>query len=87
MRFRKIAKGRFCPACQSPNVYRLKREGLTVRAVCGIFGLRPYWCAECDTFFLAPKTQRSPEVKDAGSVAPTGSSSGANPPLAGSAPH
>lgn len=87
MRFRKIAKDRLCPSCKSREVHRLKREGLSVRAVCRILGLRPYWCASCDTFFLAPKLRRPSHLEEeAGSLEP-GASGGANPPYAGSRPH
>jgi len=87
MKFRKIANDRLCPSCKSGEVYRLKREGLSVRAVCGILGLRPYWCASCDTFFLAPKLRRpSHREGKAGSLKP-GASGSANPPYADSRPH
>ena len=85
MRFRKIAKHRLCPACNSSDVYRQKREGLSMRALCGILGLRPYWCASCDTFFLAPKGSR-PIGAGPGPLTP-GATPGANSPFAGSTPH
>jgi len=55
MLFHQINKERVCPACRSTDVYRVKRVGLTVKAMCRILDLRPHWCANCDNFFLAPR--------------------------------
>jgi len=62
MFFGYITKEHTCPHCKSADVYRIKRRGLTIRAVCNVFRVRPHWCANCDAFFLAPKQPKEAQV-------------------------
>ena len=55
MLFRHISKGRNCPQCKSDEVFRVKRTGMALKLVCNMTNLRPHWCSNCDTFFLAPR--------------------------------
>jgi hypothetical protein len=55
MVFTRVTRGRTCPVCKCPDVYRVKRTGLPVRMLCKVLNLRAHWCPECDTFFLGPK--------------------------------
>lgn len=55
MLFRRITRHRACPECHSRDIHRVKRVGLTVKALCRIFDVRPHVCADCDNFFLAPR--------------------------------
>jgi len=55
MLFKHISKGRNCPQCKSGEVFRLKRTGIALKFVCNVTNLRPHWCSNCDTFFLAPR--------------------------------
>ena len=64
MLFRRISKDRTCPECKSAEVYRVKSTSLAVRMVCKVANLRPRWCANCDTFFLAPKHSRSRRIAE-----------------------
>ena len=59
MFFGYISNERSCPLCESTDVYRIKRKGIVVRAICNLLNVRPHWCADCDNFFLAPN--RDPE--------------------------
>lgn len=59
MMFQKITRGRTCPVCKSPEAYRVKRAGLSVKIVCKVLNLRPQWCPQCDTFFLGPRHSKS----------------------------
>jgi hypothetical protein len=86
MFFRQISKNRACPACHGSDVYRLKRVGLAVKAVCRLLDLRPHWCASCDTFFLAPKSSRS-VAANAGMPLPGSGPGGPHQPQAGGLPH
>ncbi len=54
MMFRRITKERACPECRSMEIYRVRRVGFAVKAVCRILNVRPYWCEDCDAFFFAP---------------------------------
>lgn len=65
MKFRKFSKTRSCPSCQSKEVYRLKRAGVANQLVCKFSDYRPHWCANCDTFFYAPKGPSSERMEDA----------------------
>jgi hypothetical protein len=64
MLFRRISKGRNCPECQSGEVFRVKRTGIALKFVCNVTNLRPHWCSTCDTFFLAPKRNKSVRVSE-----------------------
>ena len=61
--FRRISRARTCPVCKSAEVYRVKRTGIPVRVVSRILNLRPYWCSECDTFFLAPRPPKALRIE------------------------
>jgi hypothetical protein len=58
MFFGYVTKGRACPRCKSADVHRIRRHGMALRAVCNVMNVRPYWCADCDNFFLAPKQEK-----------------------------
>ena len=62
MRFRHISRKRICPECQSTEVFRVRRTGMALKLICNVTNLRPHWCPECDTFFLAPRQERGPQV-------------------------
>lgn len=62
MRFRHISKKRICPECRSTEVFRVRRTGVALRLICNVTNLRPHWCSNCDTFFLAPRQDRGPHV-------------------------
>jgi hypothetical protein len=64
MLLRNISNGRVCSSCRSEDVYRVRRAGIAVKTVCRVLDVRPYWCANCDNFFLAPKRPRPPRGKD-----------------------
>ena len=64
MMFQRISRARGCPVCKNADVYRVKRAGLAVKAVCRVLNLRPHWCPECDTFFLGPKQLKSSRPKE-----------------------
>jgi hypothetical protein len=64
MMFQKITRGRTCPVCKSPEAYRVKRAGLSVKIVCKVLNLRPQWCPQCDTFFLGPRHSKKQTVHD-----------------------
>jgi hypothetical protein len=55
MLFKRVSKGRNCPQCKSADVFRLRRTGMALKLIGNVTNLRPYWCANCDTFFLAPR--------------------------------
>ncbi len=78
MMFHKITRGRTCPVCKSPEAYRVKRAGLSVKLVCKVLNLRPQWCPQCDTFFLGPRHSKKHIIHD-----PLGS---ARPPKPGGTP-
>jgi hypothetical protein len=63
MRFRKFSKTRSCPSCRCEEVYRLKRVGIANRIVCKFTEYRPHWCANCDTFFYAPKSPKTVRIE------------------------
>jgi len=86
MKFQRFSKSQACPVCQSKEVYRLKRVGLTTRLVSKISNYRPHWCSNCDTFFFAPK--RSETVRAKGQYGMT-SQENVNPkqPQASGPPH
>jgi len=86
MQFGRISKERACPACHSAEVYRLKREGLTLRAVCLILNMRPHWCSNCDTFFLAPGRSKTVRTEEKHSLAGREPVSPGQPPVS-SHPH
>jgi hypothetical protein len=59
MKFQRFSKTHTCPACQSSDIYRLKRSTVANRIVCKFSNYRPHWCSNCDAFFYAlkhPKT-------------------------------
>jgi len=62
MLFRHISKGRNCPQCKSTEVFRVKRTGVALKVLCNVTNLRPHWCSNCDTFFLAPRQERAVRV-------------------------
>jgi hypothetical protein len=64
MLFRHISKGRNCPQCKSEEVFRVKRTGLALKLICNVTNLRPHWCSNCDTFFLAPRQERTVRVAE-----------------------
>ncbi len=64
MMFQRITRGRTCPVCKSPEAYRVKRAGLSVKIVCKVLNLRPQWCPQCDTFFLGPRHSQKQTVHD-----------------------
>ncbi len=86
MRFQRISKARTCPECKSKDVYRVKRTGLSLRMVCRIVNLRPYWCSACDTFFLAPKHSKSVRIQEQYGL-PSRENKGANLPPADGLTH
>jgi len=57
MLFKHISKGRNCPQCNSGEVFRMKRTGMALKFICNVANLRPHWCSNCDTFFLAPRRE------------------------------
>jgi hypothetical protein len=86
MFFGYVTKERTCPRCKSPEVYRIRRNGIAVRAVCNVLNVRPHWCANCDNFFLAPRREKA--VKVEGPYGVSGSDpSGENRPQAEHVPH
>lgn len=64
MFFKHISKGRNCPQCKSGDVFRLKRTGMALRFVCNLTNLRPHWCSNCDTFFLAPRREHATRMTE-----------------------
>lgn len=62
MFFGYITRERTCPRCNGSEVYRVRRNGIALRAVCNVFNVRPHWCAECDNFFLAPKQDKAVRI-------------------------
>jgi len=72
MRFRRISRAKTCPVCKSVEAYRVKRAGLRVKVVCRILNLRPYWCPECDTFFLGPRQPGVRRVEERGKLEKSG---------------
>ena len=62
MRFKHISKDRNCPQCGSTEVFRMRRTGIALKLVCNVTNLRPHWCSECDSFFLAPKQNKTPHI-------------------------
>jgi hypothetical protein len=87
MRFRKFSKTRSCPNCRSGEVYRLKRSGIANRIVCKFTEFRPHWCANCDTFFYAPKNPKTVRVEGAYGVARQTKVTGNKQPHAGGLAH
>jgi hypothetical protein len=69
MLFKHISKGRNCPECQSSEVFRVKRTGMALKFVCNVTNLRPHWCANCDTFFLAPRRGKAVRVSEGVGIA------------------
>jgi len=86
MLFQRISRARTCPACKSADVYRVKRTGISVKVVCRIVNLRPYWCSACDTFFLAPKPPNAVRIPESYGIA-SPQSKGSNHPHPGNPPH
>lgn len=86
MKFRKFSKTQACPACRSTDVYRLKRQGIANRLVCKFSDYRPHWCANCDTFFYAPKRPHAVRIEGAYGVARQTGARNA-PPQAGNLSH
>jgi hypothetical protein len=86
MMFQHIGLNRNCPVCKSAEVYRVKRTGLPLRVLCGLLNLRPYWCQECDTFFLGPRQSKPSLIEQAKGPA-SSETPGADPPPASGAPH
>jgi hypothetical protein len=58
MKFHRITRERTCPVCQGVEAYRIRREGLTVKVVCGLLNLRPHYCPTCDTYYFGPRHSR-----------------------------
>ncbi|HTZ32649.1 MAG TPA: hypothetical protein VMH31_09340 [Methylomirabilota bacterium] len=69
MLFKHISKGRNCPECNSAEVFRVKRTGMALKLICNVTNLRPHWCSNCDTFFLAPRQERATRVRSDAPVA------------------
>ena len=85
MLFKHISKGRSCPQCKSGEVFRVKRTGMALKFVCNVTNLRPHWCSNCDTFFLAPRQERSERINEDFQLAgrkPSGPSPSGREPLA-----
>lgn len=59
MKFKRITRGRGCPACGGSDEYRVKREGIYVKAVSAILNVRPHYCPYCDIYFFAPRHSKS----------------------------
>jgi hypothetical protein len=64
MLFKHISKRRACPRCQSVEVFRVKRSGMALKFLCNVTNLRPHWCPNCDTFFLAPRQEKTTSAHD-----------------------
>ena len=86
MFFGYVTKKRACPRCQSTDVYRIRRSGITVRAVCNVLNVRPHWCANCDNFFLAPRPEKSARIERQYGVS-NADPSGGHLPQADQVPH
>lgn len=86
MRYGRISKDRTCPECKSEEVYRVRSASLAVRMVCKVASLRPRWCSNCDTFFLAPKHSRPIGMADPHGLANQKPSS-SKQPHTGELPH
>jgi hypothetical protein len=76
MFFGYVTKERTCPRCKSAEVYRIRRNGMALRAVCNVLNARPYWCANCDNFFLAPKQGKGMRMEGQDAVSDGDASSG-----------
>lgn len=63
MLFKHISKGRSCPQCHSDEVFRMKRTGIALKFICNVTNLRPHWCSNCDTFFLAPRHENTVQLE------------------------
>ncbi len=85
MMFQRISKGRKCPVCNSADVYRVRRAGLSVKLVCKFLNLRPHWCPDCDTFFLGPRHTK--DVRIGETLSSPGSPRQGGSQQAGSVPH
>lgn len=79
MLFKRISKERVCPVCKNPEVYRVKRAGISVKIACRILDLRPHWCPECDTFFLGPRQTMPARAQTATAVASGENKNGVGP--------
>ncbi len=79
MFFGYISKERTCPRCNSTEVYRVRRSGIAMRAVCNVFNVRPHWCAGCDNFFLAPKHGKGVRIEGQYGVSGSANSGTARP--------
>ena len=80
MLFKHISKGRDCPECKSRETFRVKRAGMALKFVCNLTNLRPHWCSNCDTFFLAPRQDRAARTPETGDLRVSDrKTTGANP--------
>jgi len=86
MFFGYVTKERTCPRCKSAHVYRVKRNGIAMRAVCSVLKMRPYWCENCDNFFLAPRQERGMRIEGQYGISGR-KGSGAGRPDANNLPH
>jgi hypothetical protein len=53
---------RVCPNCGGAEIFRVRRHGI-VDWFLGFFGMRPFWCDECDGKFhkrLKPHASTEP---------------------------
>jgi hypothetical protein len=80
MLFQRISKARTCPVCKSPEAYRVRRAGLSVKVVCKILNVRPHWCPNCDTFFLGPRHSKEVRIDSTFHSARTPSATGQTEP-------
>jgi hypothetical protein len=37
---------------------------MALKLFCNVANLRPHWCSNCDTFFLAPRREHAARVSD-----------------------
>jgi hypothetical protein len=63
MKFKRITRERGCPECLGSDEYRVRREGLYVKAVSLILNVRPHYCPNCDIYFFAPRHSKSAQPK------------------------
>jgi len=55
MKFQQMTRNKTCPSCGGMESYRIKREGVFVKLVCGLMNVRPHYCPTCDVYYFGPR--------------------------------